>query len=98
MARILKVEDIRTKVTEVAKAHNIKRVDLFGSYADGRVTRKSDVDLLVDFNDPTMSLFKQFRVQRELERVLGKKVDLIAAPIPKESFLVINKVVPLYGA
>jgi len=59
--------------------------------------KKSDIDLLVDFNDPKMSLFQIFRIQRELEKALGKKVDLVEFPIPEKSFLVINKVVPLYG-
>ena len=91
------IEEIKSSVEQVARAYNIKKVDLFGSYADGKATKKSDIDLLIDFGDPSMSLFKQFRVQRKLEELLGRKVDVIAVPIPKESFLIINKVVPIYG-
>ena len=97
MNSTIKIEDIKSIVEPIAKAYNIKKVDLFGSYATGEKNKKSDVDLLIDFDDPSMSLFKLFRVQREFEKVLGKKVDLVEMPIPKHSFLVIDKVVPLYG-
>jgi len=91
------IEKIRRAVEKVAKEYNIKRVELFGSYANGTQTRKSDIDLLVDFDNPTMSLFGVFRIQRAFEEALGKKVDLVESPIPKSSFIIIDKVVPLYG-
>ena len=95
---ILRIEDIKSAVAQVAKTHNIKKVDLFGSYADGNETKKSDVDLLVEFvDDYSVSLFDVFRAQRDFEKHLGKKVDMVCPPIPSDSFLVIQKVVPLYG-
>ena len=97
MGKILKIKDIKSAVTLVAQANNIKKVDLFGSYATGNVTKESDIDLLVDFNDESLSLFDIFRVRREFEAALGKKVDLVETPIPKDSYIVINKVVPVYG-
>ena len=97
MERILEIDEIKTAVEIVARANNIKKVDLFGSYATGNVTKESDIDLLVDFDDESLSLFDIFRVKREFEDALGKKIDLVETPIPKESFLVINKVVPMYG-
>jgi len=93
----MNIDKIKDGVSKVAKRHNIKKVELFGSYAEGKNTRKSDVDLLVDFDDPSMSLFKLFEVQREFEKQLRKKVDVIATPISKDSFVIINKVVPIYG-
>jgi len=97
MAKVLKTEKIKSVVIPIAQKYNIKKVDLFGSYANGAKTKRSDIDLLVDFNDETMSLFKLFDVQRELEKGLGKRVDIIEIPVPKSSFLVIDKVIPIYG-
>jgi predicted nucleotidyltransferase len=93
----LEIKDIKSCVSRVAKEYDIKKVDLFGSYATGKQTKKSDIDLLVDFNDPSMTLFKMFRFRRELEKQIGKKVDLVETPISKDSFLKIDKVVPIYG-
>ena len=97
MDAVLNIEHIKSSVAQVAKLYNLKKVDLFGSYATGKKTKKSDVDLLVEFGDPSMTLFKLFRIQRELEELLGKKVDLIEMPISEESFLTVDKVVSIYG-
>lgn len=51
-------------------------VGLFGSSARGEDKESSDVDLLVDF-DETKSLFQLADVQFGLEKILGKKVDLV---------------------
>lgn len=94
---VLALSDIKSKVATVAKSYNIKKIDMFGSYACGNQTKKSDIDLLVEFNDKSsVTLFQFFRVQRELEKSLGRKVDLVAVPIPKESFIVIDRLVPIY--
>lgn len=49
---------------------------LFGSYARGEETSKSDIDLLVRFGDP-VGYFKLVQVQRELGDYLGHNVDLV---------------------
>ena len=95
--KILEIKDIQTGVAKVAKEYGIKKVELFGSYATGKPTNRSDIDLLVDFNNQNMSLFELFRVQRALEKQIGKHVDLVETPIQKNSFLKIDKVVPIYG-
>jgi len=68
---------------------------LFGSYANGKPTQKSDIDLLIDFNDPTITLFELFRIKRAFEKTLGTKVDLVETPLPQKTFITIDKVVPL---
>jgi len=97
MKNTISVADIKSKVTEVAKDYNIRKVELFGSYAGGNQTRKSDIDLLVEFHEPSVSLLRIIGLKNKLEKMTGKSVDVIHAPIPKESFLVIDKVVPIYG-
>ncbi|MDO4539657.1 MAG: nucleotidyltransferase domain-containing protein [Syntrophomonadaceae bacterium] len=41
---------------QAAQLYPIKRIDLFGSYAEGRQTEASDVDVLVEFLMPSVSL------------------------------------------
>ena len=53
----------------------VKSLDLFGSVARDEATSGSDVDFLVEFNQPT-GLFGMFRLQDFLEDQLGHRVDL----------------------
>lgn len=55
--------------------YRVKSLELFGSVARDEATSNSDVDLLVEFNQPT-GLFGMFRLQDYLEDQLGCRVDL----------------------
>lgn len=55
--------------------HNVRFALLFGSAAAGTDTAESDVDILVDLTDP--SLERMVDLSEKLERVLGRRVDLI---------------------
>ncbi|TMA27580.1 MAG: nucleotidyltransferase family protein [Deltaproteobacteria bacterium] len=54
----------------------MRSLDLFGSIARGDSGADSDVDLLVEFDRP-VGLFQFFRVQRRLEAIVGRPVDLV---------------------
>lgn len=60
------------------RAFGVTYLALFGSVARDEATSESDVDLLVDF-DPAarIGLFKYFDIQRYLESILGRQVDLV---------------------
>ncbi len=60
---------------ELLQDYAVKRIGLFGSYATGTQTSRSDVDLLVEFSEPTYDNF--IGLANELERLLGKKVDIL---------------------
>jgi len=86
-SKVLQIEEIKAIASEVARRHNLKKVDLFGSYADGNQTPKSDIDLLVEFvDDDSVSLFDLFRVEREFKKRFGKKVDVVCPPTRKFFF------------
>ncbi|NCS32102.1 hypothetical protein GW793_01280 [bacterium] len=69
-------------IEEIAKANYIDFVGLFGSYARGEETDDSDIDLFVkfDFSKKSVGLFELYRIQKQLEQLLGKKVDLVTKP------------------
>ena len=75
---VLSLADIQTYVAQVAMLYPVKKVSLFGSYANGNQTPESDIDLLVDF-DQDSSLFDLMRMSRELEELLGHPVDIVSA-------------------
>ena len=88
---------IKSSVAEVAKQYDIKKAVLFGSYADGTQTESSDIDLLVEFSESSVSLFKLAGVKLRLEELTGKNVDVIHSPIPDGSLIEIEKEVLVYG-
>ena len=48
MNRIYSISELRAILSPIFVAHGVKRAVLFGSYAKGLATPRSDVDLLVD--------------------------------------------------
>ncbi len=67
---------VKNYIAHSPHRNNIKRVALFGSYAEGKQKRGSDVDILIEFQRP-IGLFAMVGVQRELADALKKKVDLM---------------------
>ncbi len=68
----------RAEVTEAAARHGVANVRVFGSVARGEEAAESDVDLLVDLSDGA-GLFAIARLQRELEELLGARVEIVPA-------------------
>ena len=60
---------------EILRKYKVKRIGLFGSYAVGKQTPRSDIDFLVDFEEPTFDNF--MGLNSHLERLFRKKIDLI---------------------
>ncbi len=82
-------ELIKKNVVEVLRKHHIKRAGIFGSYARGRHRSTSDVDIIIE---PRKGMgFEFFGLQLELEKKLGKRVDLVSyrgvSPYLKEYIL-----------
>ena len=57
------------------EAFGVSRLAIFGSFARGEERPDSDVDILVEFSAP-VGLFEFVRVQRYLQGLLGRSVDL----------------------
>jgi predicted nucleotidyltransferase len=50
---------------------------VFGSYVRGNQSKDSDVDVLVEFDKPGMTLLRFVGLELELTELLGVKVDLV---------------------
>lgn len=68
--------NIRKRAASVLKAHGISRAGIFGSFARGTATRKSDVDILIDTRGK-IGLFAMVGLKQSLEKELKRKVDLV---------------------
>ena len=74
----MSTETMTKILVEYFKTQPIVRVWLFGSFARGEETSESDVDLLVEFNHgQPIGLFRYARIWREIEELVGRKVDLV---------------------
>jgi len=66
----------RVQVLRLARRYGARSVRVFGSVRRGQATRQSDLDLLVTFRKGA-DLFDQLRLERELGKLLGRKVDVV---------------------
>ncbi len=60
------------------QAYGVSSLSIFGSYARGESTAKSDIDMLVEF-DRAVGLFEFIRLKLYLEELTGRPVDLVTA-------------------
>lgn len=63
-------------IRKITKRHGASNVRIFGSYLHGTQKDDSDIDLLVDL-DPGRGLFDLVAMKRDLEREIGKHVDVV---------------------
>ena len=69
---------IINKLQNFFPAYPIEKAWVFGSYARGEENRKSDIDIMVRFEDnASISLFDYVRIMNKLQETLHRKVDLV---------------------
>ena len=73
----------RLEVRAIAQRYGLTNVRVFGSVARGEETPQSDIDLLVDVA-AGVGLVGLARCQRDLEKLLDARVDLVPASSLKE--------------
>ena len=71
------VREHRDEVQAAVERHRGLSFTVFGSAARGEDTEASDIDLLVRFA-PESSLFDLLHLSEELERILGRRVDVVS--------------------
>ena len=91
-------EMIAEAVIKTAPKYNISNAYYFGSYAKGTQNGESDLDILVAFDAPLVSLYTIAGLATELAEILQTEVDVLKLPLPKDTYLNIDKVIKCYGA
>jgi predicted nucleotidyltransferase len=75
-------EELRKKILPVLLPYGVESVAVFGSVVRGEDTLESDIDILVEFEEPPkkpLGFFTWVRLERELAEQLGRKVDMVSA-------------------
>jgi len=84
------VEEIRRKIFPLLQRYDVARAAIFGSFARGESTKRSDIDILVEFKGEK-SLLDLAGLKIALEELLKMKVDVLTYnslhPLLKDSIL-----------
>ncbi|MES0490439.1 MAG: nucleotidyltransferase family protein [Leptospirales bacterium] len=76
----LQKEDIITKLMQnssTIKSYGIKKIGLFGSYVKRSHNPKSDIDILIEFEEGHKSYDNFYELFEFLEHLFSKKIDLL---------------------
>lgn len=73
---------LREHTEELRDTYKFDRIGVFGSFANGEQTPASDVDLLVDTEDP--GGFRWVAAGNFIEEILGREVDVVRPHLLKE--------------
>ena len=71
-------EILKEHKEEVSRKYKVSEIGIFGSFVRGEQKKRSDLDILVEFDEENIpSLLKLIEMERYLQRLLRKKVDLV---------------------
>ncbi len=76
MALDEQLKEKRGEILRLCAVYRARNPRVFGSVARGEADERSDVDVLVEM-EPGRSLFDLGGLQYELERLLGRPVDVV---------------------
>ncbi|MBM4140300.1 MAG: nucleotidyltransferase family protein [Nitrospira sp.] len=63
---------------EVIQKYRVREIGIFGSFVRGEQKRRSDIDILVEFDPRNIpGLIRLSEMERYLEKLLRKKVDVV---------------------
>lgn len=95
---ILTINEIKVLCSSIFSNYDVEYCYLFGSYAKGKATDVSDVDLLLS---TTVSGIRFYDIVEALRECLKKRVDVLTLEQLKENIELVNEIlkdgVKIYG-
>lgn len=79
------IDEIKRSLPAFCRRRGIARVEVFGSVAMGKASTGSDLDLMVTFLPGVTPGLEFFGMQKELEGLLGCRVDLVTRRAVEQS-------------
>ncbi len=79
MKRFDEIKDTLKKCLPILRSkYGVKEIGIFGSYVRGEQENRSDIDILVSFEETArIDLIKFVELENYLSELLGVKVDLV---------------------
>jgi hypothetical protein len=92
------IQKIKERISPILKEAGVLRAAIFGSVARGEARAQSDVDLLIELQEP-LGLLKYARLNYLLEDALQRKVDLVKNTAIKPAFKsnILRDAIYIYG-
>ena len=76
LERIISI--LKEHKAKLKEKYGVKEIGIFGSYVSGEYKEKSDIDILVEFEeDAKIGLLKFVNLENYLSDLIGVKVDLV---------------------
>jgi uncharacterized protein len=82
---------------ELRERYGVRALGVFGSYVRGEQRPRSDLDLLVEFDERPLTLIQVITLEQHLSDLLGVKVDLVEKKTLKPAIgrHILQEVVPV---
>ncbi len=68
---------LRQHLPEIRERYGVSALGIFGSHVRGQQRRRSDLDVLVEFDNGSLTLFQFIELKEFLSDLLNVKVDLV---------------------
>lgn len=84
------ITEKQAEIIELCRTHHVRRLSIFGSAVrDDFDPETSDVDVRIEFDEEyrNSGLDSYFSLHEDLERLLGRKVDLLSAKTISNRYL-----------
>lgn len=82
------------RILDLCRKHRVRSLSVFGAILTDRFNDQSDVDLLVDFDTTDHEKWdyvrNYFDFQEALEKIFGRKVDLVVEKALKNKYFIQN--------
>lgn len=76
---------LRFHQSTLRERYGVMSIGVFGSWTRGQTHSESDLDLLVELEDPSLSLLRFVALKNELSDLTGVPVDLVERDVLKPS-------------
>lgn len=70
-------EYLKQRKEEFIKNYSIEKIGLFGSFANGKNTLNSDIDIVYETSSKDLTLSQIFQIEEELKKQFNRNIDLV---------------------
>ena len=70
-------EYLKQRKEEFIKNYSVEKIGLFGSFANGKNTLNSDIDIVYETSSKDLTLSQFFQIEEELKKQFNRNIDLV---------------------
>jgi len=71
------IKTLQAQKDELINDYHLKRIGVFGSYAENKQSESSDIDFIIEFDGDNLDVFElKYKLRMYLQALFQKEVDL----------------------